>query len=371
MLAPIRDYLRPKDPRSSPILRTTKDCYLGSLMVQVGPGGPGFDGAQWLLSEDVNAEYLLDTLTSIDPSVDDTWNACANFMDLLRCCKPRRTVLGRKIEGLPDDHRFKANCLTMLSVLSYSIGDFGEAKRLATYTLKLETEMGDEHEVAAYLAGLCIVNRHLGLYEEGIQQGREALKIFGRCGDMGEYVKCLSSLSGLYRLNNQLDAAEEASTHALTVLPEKGQEFAVCEIHRDLGKICQSKGEERKAEDHFKTALRIASESNQCYGQLFWINFDLANFFINQAKLDDAHAHIERAMSHTPDNDYCLGRVTFLRACVWHWQRRYQEARSDALRALEIFGRLGATTNLSPCEELLRAIEQETEESLNSDAMSL
>ena len=42
MLAPLRDYLRPKDPASSPLLHTTKKCYFNRLSVHVGPGNPGF-----------------------------------------------------------------------------------------------------------------------------------------------------------------------------------------------------------------------------------------------------------------------------------------------------------------------------------------
>ena len=45
MLAPLRDHLCPKDPASSPLLHNTKDHYFDRLLVDIGPGKPGFEEA--------------------------------------------------------------------------------------------------------------------------------------------------------------------------------------------------------------------------------------------------------------------------------------------------------------------------------------
>jgi hypothetical protein len=54
MLAPLRDYLRPEDPTSSPLLCATKDRYLRRLSVYVRPNLPGYENTRWITSEDVN-----------------------------------------------------------------------------------------------------------------------------------------------------------------------------------------------------------------------------------------------------------------------------------------------------------------------------
>jgi hypothetical protein len=130
MLAPLRDYLSPKDPKSSSLLCTTKERYFTRMSVKIDPDKPNFEESQWITSEDVNVEHLLDIFTTIDPNSDSVWDACANFMQHLYWHKKRLTILQPKIEGLPDDHNSKPECLFELSRLFYSVGNRVESKRL-------------------------------------------------------------------------------------------------------------------------------------------------------------------------------------------------------------------------------------------------
>jgi hypothetical protein len=145
MLAPLRDYLRPKDPTLSPLLHATKGCYLKHLSIHVNPGEPGYEEARWIISEDVNVEHLLDIFASIDPNSDDIWDACTNFMRHLYWHKPRLVVLGPKLEGLPDSHPSKPECLFQLARLFTSVGNRVECKRLL-----IRTHWGQR---GSYLAG--------------------------------------------------------------------------------------------------------------------------------------------------------------------------------------------------------------------------
>jgi len=142
MLAPLRGYLSPKDPRSSPLLYTTKGCYFTRLSVDTDPDQPNFGETRWIISEDVNVEHLL------DGNLGRVWTACADFMWHLVWHKNRHTVLKSKIEGLPGDHPSKAECLILLSQLFLSVGNYVECKQQPSRSLKIVRKQGNNVRIA-------------------------------------------------------------------------------------------------------------------------------------------------------------------------------------------------------------------------------
>jgi hypothetical protein len=196
-LAPLRDYLSPRYPKSSPLLCETKDRYFTRLSVHLYPTEPGFREARWITSEDINVEYLLDVLSSIDTSSADVWNACIGFLRHLFWHKPRETVLRSKIEGLPNDRCSKPSCLIALARLFQTVGNHAEEKKLLTRVLTPARERGDEVLVAQTLRHLTDVNRRLGLYKKGIQQAKEAWETYERLGDTTGQARCSVDLAQL------------------------------------------------------------------------------------------------------------------------------------------------------------------------------
>jgi len=357
MLAPLRDHFCPKDPRSSPLLSTAKGHYFNRLSVEVTPDVPGFEEAQWIVSEDVNVEHLLDVFTSIDAEPDDVWNACIHFMDHLYWHKKRLVVLGPKIEGLRDDHPSKPQCLSKLARLFDFVGNFMEEKRLLALALKFRREQGDDRGVAGTLRLLSDANRQLYLFEEGIQQAEEALEIYERLSDPVAQTECLNTLAYLLYGDGQLDAAEKVASRAIDLLPEEDNQFLVCQCHYVLGDIHRSKGKKEKAVHHYETALGIASSSNW-HAELFWINYSLAQLFPDEGRFDDAYLYIERAKSYAANNAYYLGRAMELQAGFLYRQRRLEEARSEVLRAANLYEKAGAAKDVEDCRELLQWIEE-------------
>ena len=271
--------------------------------------------------------------------------------------KKRLVVLGPKIEGLPDDHRSKPECLLQLSRLFNSVGNCVEYKRLLLYTLKLHRDRRDAFLVAETLRFVSDANRNLGLYKEGTRQAKEALGIYERLNNIVGQARSWQQLAWLLYDDKQLDVAEDAASRAINLVSGKGDQFPVCECHRILGKICRSKGETDKAIKHFETALGIATTFNW-HGQLFWIYHSLAQLSSGENRLDEAHAHAERAKSYAVNDQYRLGRVMELQARFWYKQRKFEEAGSGASRAANVYAKIGAADDVEACKVILRNIEE-------------
>lgn len=222
--------------------------------------------------------------------------------------------------------------------------------------MKLWRGRGDYLHVAQTLRALSDADRLLGLYKEGIQQVTEALEIYKWLGNTPGQAQSCQSLAWLLYDDRQLDAAEEAASRAINLLSDKNEQFMVCECHRILGNIYHSKGRAKKAIGHFEAALGIASPFNW-HSQLFWTHYALAQLFFARQRFNDAHAHIERAKLHVVNNTQRLGRAMELEARFWYKQRRFQEAKSAALRGADVFEKLGDTVQLEACRATLRNIE--------------
>ena len=115
----------------------------------------------------------------------------------------------------------------------------------------------------------------------------------------------------------------------------------------------------REAIQHFEVALEIASSFNW-HNQLFRIHRTLAKLFLDEQWFDDAQDHIERAKSPATNSTYYLGRTMHVQAELWYKQDRLQEARAEALRAIDVYEKLGAVRDLKMCRRLLRVIERKT-----------
>ena len=92
----------------------------------------------------------------------------------------------------------------------------------------------------------------------------------------------------------------------------------------------------------------------------------MVQLFRSEGRFDDAQTHLESAKLHAVNNPYYLGHVTGKQAVIWYKQSRLEEARSEALRAAEIFNKLGTVEDAECCRGFLGDIEKK----LNSPAPS-
>lgn len=134
--------------------------------------------------------------------------------------------------------------------------------------MELGSEQGSDVGATLRFRDLSDLNWLVGHRKEGVQL---ALAACERLGDVVGQGWCLKHLASLLFEDDQLDAAEEAASRAIDLLPENNRHLLACESHHILGDLYRSKGDTEKAVHHFKVVLRIASSLNrqgQCFGLL-------------------------------------------------------------------------------------------------------
>ena len=285
------------------------------------------------------------------------WDVCCHFIEHLYWYKRRPTELRAKFEALLDGHRSKPKCLTKLSTVLQALGRPEDRKRILTTVLELWRERGDGLLTAESLVYLSQANRASGLYEEGIRQVEEASEISRRFGNIQGEAYCLRDLSQLLLDDKQLDATEETAFRTIDLASKNGQEFLVCHSHQILGDVYRSKGDKEKAIHHFKKVLDIASPLNW-HSHLSLVHHSLASLFLEGGESYDANIHIGQTKSYVINDPYNLFSLMDLQARIMYAQGRFEEAKSEALGALEISERLGATQAASACRYRLEEIEE-------------
>jgi len=233
------------------------------------------------------------------------------------------------------------------------------------HSLKLRRAEGNDPMVAQVLEILSNANRSLGLNEEGMEQAKEALEIYERLNSISGQARSLSCLAWLLETDGQLDAAEEAASRAIDLLPNEGEEYLAAECHRLLSDTYHSKGEMEEVINHLETALGITSSFNW-HCEISWIHCSLAELFFDENRFDDAHTHAERAKGHAINDAYILGRVMDLQANFWYKECRFEEAKSEALRAASACEKVGATNDVEECRKILRKIEEQIKKTVIS-----
>ena len=141
--------------------------------------------------------------------------------------KGRLTVLEVKVEGLPDNHHSKPECLFELSRLFYSVGNHTECKQHLSHALMFESERGDAGRVARTLKALHDLNRYLGPPREGTQQAKEALEIYERLDDHdGASAMFVHSYFAITRRQAARHATEGATSRMYRPYPGERQSIS-------------------------------------------------------------------------------------------------------------------------------------------------
>ena len=183
------------------------------------------------------------------------------------------------------------------------------------------------------------------------------MEIFEQLGIKSVQARAQLQLAWLLYSDNQLDVAEEAASQVIDLLLGEDDQLQICMCHRLLGLIYRSKGERKKAINHFETALRIASPFNW-HDEQFLVYHCLAQLFFDENRFSEAHSLIRLAKLHTANSRYNLGHTMLFQAHLWCKESKFEAAKSEVLHAVDIFEKYGGMKELEACREVLHDVEE-------------
>ena len=76
--------------------------------------------------------------------------------------------------------------------------------------------------------------------------------------------------------------------------------------------------------------------------------------FFGEGRFDVEHAQLERAKSYAVNDPYCLARVSRAQAWLLSRQHRFEEEKSEALHAFDLFVRFGAAGDVETTRRINR-----------------
>ena len=186
----------------------------------------------------------------------------------------------------------------------------------------------------------------------------EALAMYERLDDTARQAAVLLDLALLLVQDDQVNAAEEAASRAIS-LSDKPKQRHVCIHHHILAHICQSRGEKEMAINHLNTAFRIAVSLN-LWDEQAKILVCLVKLLHEAERFDDAQVHLEYLKSQAGSDPFNLGYAMVTQAHVWFHAGRFEEAKAEVLRATDVFEKIGVSVgSVAPCKTFLQYTEGE------------
>ena len=189
-----------------------------------------------------------------------------------------------------------------------------------------------------------------------MHQSKEALEIYERLGHTIEQVELARSVVSRRRAAQRSGGSRFSRNHTSS---GGRRRILLLSNPRVLGHVYRSKREIGKATHHFETAIQISSPFNW-RDELCWNYNCLAQLLCNGKKFDNAQTHVDQAKSFADGNPYHLCRAAEIQAEIWYRQHQLEDAMSEALRAFEIYEKLGASEDAKSCRELLEDISKQS-----------
>lgn len=166
------------------------------------------------------------------------------------------------------DRWLQADCLLQLGVVAYSLGEYAEAQRLHSETLRIRRDLGDIRGIARALVHLGEATMRLGRYAEAQDQFSEALASARITGDRQYAAVCLDCLGYISFLEGAYAIAQQQFEEGLRLRQAADDPWGIPWTLFNLGNVALVRGELDTARQHYRDARRRFQDTNSPWGAL-------------------------------------------------------------------------------------------------------
>ena len=204
------------------------------------------------------------------------------------------------------------------------------------------------HLKAKALLQLSLYYLTLGRYDESFNSAQQGIQIFEQLADEIGVAQGKYNLAGFHFRTNNFQLSVVNAIDALIISKNNSDFTNISRCEKLLGSIYQYIGDEQKATDSFKNAIKAAKKINDLNLESNAYN-NLSNIYLKNDNLTLASDIILKAVSIKEESNDIRGLAFAIygRGKVFYAQKKYNDAEADFLESIDIHKKTGDKLGLA------------------------
>ncbi len=257
------------------------------------------------------------------------------------------------------------NKINLLLEDSYSsrINNLEQSIKLTNNALNLCTKKEFDDLKAKAISQLALYYMITGKYDESFNLSQKCIQLYEKLKDKKGVADAKYNLAGFYYKTNNFQMGVVYLIDALIVYKEHNDYHNISRCEKSLGTVYDFTGDEQKAIQSYKNAIKAAKNINDLNLESNAYN-NLSGIYIKNNQLDLAQTLINKSIEiKQKTKDFRgLGFAIYGRGKTSLAQKKYQEAISDFLEAISIHTQMGEKLGLAMAYNKLAKLYFETDE---------
>jgi predicted ATPase len=359
MLETIREYALEKleDSGEQALTKRAHAAYCLVLAEEHATEQSGGEVAEWLERFALEHDNFRAALEWLTATGDAEWGlrlgtALFRFWEMREYLAEGRDTLGKllKIAGAAAPTKARGRALFAAGVLALEQGDYASADALASESLNIARQLGDQQGVAVSLNALGVQARDRGDAVVAHSLFEESLVVWRELGDRKAVARALSNLASVVKLQGDFARAHSLYAECLSIFQELGDRTGVAWSLNSQGDVAQDQGDFTAAQTLYEQGLAIFRELGDRWG-IAGTLADLGNLAREQQDCAAAHSLYRESLKIFQELEHKRGIARLLECFACSAAAQLQAERALRLAGAAAVLRQNIGAPLTPGEQ--------------------